>query len=438
MSPPTKKAKPSTQVHLVRDILERSPQIGEPSHGICNTTIYPDAIAHIPGVTEHWHHEVQNRVDEILSFQNRNLTQKAISLFKKKNAPPAISGEELLQWHPTKKAQALAQALKTDPTDMNSRLELVSAIGRTQRDFPLEVFRLLLIHAAVACCFGKISSEGLQVVVWAQGIYMAKLFTHCKVTLNKIQGFLESLSAEEDASRREQRSFLIRRSEVIQTNMSMIQSYQKNLKKVASIAPPAVVTLDLKTLPNLIVGSRNQEGQKDEKIKVFKGAYTLFQTLRHLAILRAVTEELADLMVKIEPKRPISLVLKGKLALTTLTYCVSQYESGHKTPEVQKQIQTSFKEAYHHYGIAAKQIGQAQNATDSNILFEHAQTVHYFYRLANNMGLKLPRDWVESVLVKALRSLSVAEESPQVDELRRSIMDAMSQEGFSHRLQEFV
>ncbi|MBF0277431.1 MAG: hypothetical protein HQM13_06570 [SAR324 cluster bacterium] len=416
----------------LKSLTEKADFEKNPKKGISHLKIIAEQIENIPGHSPRWEEEIQLRIKEIISFDQKNFMQRTLSVMKRETMTPWMSGEELMKLHPVKNAQKLAEQLKLNPKNVMNRLELVSTVIQSKREFAVGTYRELLLQACVSSFLGDLSIEGLKIVLLAQSSYLNKLYSHCRTQQNKIQGYLESTSERASGSFKENRLILMKKSREIHTNMNLIKVYQHSLGKAAKTTHSAShLSLDLNQLSQSLVNQvQSSEGNRD--VKILKSAFLLVQVMRYLPLLHPVAHELSDLLMKYMPDHPIGGLLKGRLAITTMTFAVSRYEAGEQNPEVQQEIQNAFKQGYSYYGIAIRTIGKAKDDMESSILYEYAQTIHYFYNTAKSLlKLKMPQEWLTSSFSKAKKALSLAIESEPVYQLRKSIYNDMIVEGIA-------
>lgn len=420
--------------------------MNDPNQGISRVKIQAHETGHVPGVIKHWKKDLDRRKAEILKYRDQSFLQRASSLLMKKNKmAPHITGEELLVLHPTQKAQKLVLELKKNPFDMMRRLELVSMIGRAGRDYPIEVYRTLLLQAVIACSFNEMNNQGLQIVLWAQDVYFSKLYYRCKDQATRMEG-----GSSDEASRREgaedqaandanysQRRMIAEQVKRIKVNLAMIRGFQRHAQKgIKDTSGSVSTTLSINEVNAFAMGREaGQEEESREEVikKLFKKASEIANIVRYIPLLHPNAHQLMDAIQKVDANSPLPAFFKARISMSTLIFAVAQYQAGEQTQEVVKLIQTSFKETSHNYGTAVSRVGQvAKEQTDFTILIEYANLVHYFYRVSTNiLGIRPPRPWLQTAFGKALRSLQLAKESGKTADLVDQIRKDMVHEGLA-------
>ncbi|MBF0278795.1 MAG: hypothetical protein HQM13_13425 [SAR324 cluster bacterium] len=223
-----------------------------PEDGIGNVKIDAFSTGHIPGMIEHWHQEIKHRKQEILEFESRSSFERIINLFTSDEEYEDVTGEDLVDLHPSKKAQSLLEKIEAEPTDMMNRLELVSYLGLSGREFPLEVYRDLFLQATVACCFGELSNVGLRIVLWAQESYFVKHLALCKKMEVKLEKFLEQ--PDLDDVFRKQRVELIKSLNKVKQNKELLQFYKsftnRGIKNLTTSLP---ISMSLEEINQLLL-----------------------------------------------------------------------------------------------------------------------------------------------------------------------------------------
>lgn len=407
-----------------------------PEEGIAHLKIKVHESGHIPGLIEHWNAEVEKRKKAITEWKQKSFIQRAAGVLSRKGIPDDVSGKELERLHPTKPAVNILKNLKQDPMDMMSRLELIRIVATSGRDLSLEVYRLLFLHSVVACSFGELSNVGLQNVLWIQDIYFNKFYNKCKHEYRHFSDKSKTdFSQTEENVYTKQASLIRGHMANISRNMDIIKGFQKQTTRALKEANSAyVVALNLNEITEfLIAEDKDQKDSKrdEKKQSLIKKASELLLLVRAVPLLNDQAEELSNAIKKIDPEDPVVHFLHAKVNMSDLVFKVTEYQSGIRTDSLRKDIQKTFQSTYKHYGLAVKKVGKMpKTKIEFAILIEYANLVHYFYKVAKNtLGLHLPKEWLATVLNKALNLLQLVQETGQVDGLISDIQKAMVAEG---------
>ncbi len=415
------------------DMFGKSFSATDPKQGLRGIKIRADNVENIPGTVEHWKSDIANRKKDILEYAGRSFMQRAMSIVKKDSLSDEITGEELAKNHPVKRTEEFVRTLKADPKDSLSRLQLVSAVGKVGREFPVEVYRSMLLQAMTACSIGELSTQGLQIAAWSQNNYFTKLFSKCKETLEKVEKTLASSSAQGEGGYADQRSSLNERKKEIQRNMRIIRLYQMHTSKGMKESPAGGhCALSYEEIKQAYVGAA-VEGAEDQRAKdtIVKKLTAIINMLRYIMLLHDTATELVDLFIQMDGSNPIGHFLKARVSMSALIFSVSRYEGGERTPQTKQKIQDTFKDAYHQYGVAASKVGSLpKGETQYAILIEYANVILYFYRTATTtLGITLPKAWIQGALTKAHKALMMAQESGKTEELQKQVLESMKREG---------
>ncbi len=402
----------------------------DPKNGLRGIKIRADNIGNVPGTVEHWAEDIKNRKKDILDIQNMNFLNRAIYIVKRSSSSEETNGLEVARHHPTKKTEDFVRTLKRTPGDSFARLGLVSAIGKATRDFPVELYRSLFLQAMTACSLSEVSLQGLQVAVWSQNLYFSKLSEKLRASYEQLEKILDSPSSQGSGGYAEQRKSLQERLFNIKKNMQIIRAYQAHANKGIQ-ETNANATLTMKEIRQAYVGVTETEETEDAKDRIVKKMVAMVSSIRYVLLLHEVGNEYVDLFIQVEPNSPIGYFLKGRLGMSRMIFIVGRFENGQRDKNTKKEIQDAFKEAHHHYGHA---VGKASSLGKGDIykaiMFEYANTILYFYRIADSLlKITLPQKWRHAVLQKAQKSLMTIQEYPRAQSLIEELSRSMDNEG---------
>ncbi|MBF0288277.1 MAG: hypothetical protein HQM14_10695 [SAR324 cluster bacterium] len=392
----------------------------DPKEGITHVKIESRNIGNIPGLIDHWKKDIEQRKKHILALEEQTFTQYLSFFFQKKTKDilkAQATGEEIYKLHPSKAAKEALKNLQAKPTDMMSRLELVSIVARSGRDLSPEVVRTLFLQATVALCLGELSDVGLNLVLWIQEMYFSKLIFQCKEEI----AVLEKKVGKRDKSFfSKQIHYIEKRIDEIKQNWEIMLHYLQPSATTMPSTPTRVAKLNVEELGKFLVEKKDDNKQK-ERFTIM--AAKIFVILRHLPLLHEEGINYLKLLKRIDSHEPIYPLLQAKINMSKLMLSVGHYKGGERTLERSQDIQEQFKTAYHQYSLAVRKIGATPILpVDYTILIEYANLVHYFYRLAVTiLGIKLPVEWLETVFKKARDALLQAEKSGKTEGLYKEI-----------------
>lgn len=405
-------------------------------NGISHLKIKAQELGNIPGLIGHWQKEIDMRVKEIRAFEGQTFLQRSIRILKREAIPLKISGEEIARLHPTKPVLEKVKILKRTPSDMMNRLELVSIVAKSGRDFTVEQYRNFLLEATISCYFGKWNNIGLQVVIWTQEMYFSKLYNKCKGEAFALQDKLKATQGQENAFTR-QSSKLKQHISDLKRNMEIIKSFQKQTEKALKDNKAVYnATLSINEIAEFLIeegGSGhvdNNSKKDDRKMSILKRASEILLLLRVLPLLESEAKQLASQLKKMDKNDPIVYFLEAKISMTNLILKVGQYQGGEKTSKLRSEIQNAFKDTHLHYGIAVKKVGKSPKTKLENTIFiEYVSLIHYFYKISKTtLGVALPKEWLRSIFNKTLIMLRAITEKGAVDNLMMDIQKDMVDE----------
>ncbi len=430
-----KKAFINEDLFGVSRTLEDSPA----EEGIAHLKIKAQDLGNIPGLIEHWQAELNSRKKSILDYAEKTFMQKATNLITGQDlTSPEVTGEEISKYHPTKVALEKVKLLKRNPQDMLNRLELVSIVAKSGRDFPVEVYRTLLLQATVACLFGELSNIGLQMVIWTQDIYFSKLYYKCQAEAIALESKSQSEEGKENAFTRQSQN-LRNHVALVNRNMEIIKNYQKHTEKAIKENKPAYnITLNVNEITAFLLKSTadnkvGEDRKRDEEwMSLLKRAAELLFLLRVLPLLEGEAKKFSEQLKNRDKNDPIPHFLEAKMQMSDLMFKVGQYHGGERTDEMREKVQESFKATHHHYNIAVKKVGKIpQTKMEFTIYIEYANLIHYFYKISTiTLGIHLPPKWLSAVFQKAINLLMLVQEDGQVNGLIMDIQKDILEEGF--------
>ena len=436
-----KKKKVGKKVFINEDLFGASKTLEDSpaEEGISHLKIKPQELGNIPGLIDHWQAELNSRKKEILDYAKTTFIQRAAHRFKGNEITSAeVTGAELAKCHPTKSALEKVKLLKRNPKDMMNRLELVSIVAKSGRDFPVELYRTLLLQATIACSFGEFSNVGLQMVIWTQDIYFSKLYYRCQGEALALEAKLKSEEGKENAFTRQSQG-LRQHIGLVTRNMEIIKNYQKQTEKAlkenkaiynSSLSLDEVVTFLLESAGKEKIG---EDKKRDKQwMGILKRAAELLLLLRVLPLLEGEAKQLSSQLKKMDKNDPIPYFLAAKVQMGDLIFKVGQYQGGERTVEMREKVQDSFKTTHHYYSLTVKRVGKMpKTKMEFAIFIEYASLIHYFYKVSTTtLGIRLPAGWLAAVFQKAMKLLMLVQEKGQVDGLVRDIQRDILDEGF--------
>ncbi|MBF0280270.1 MAG: hypothetical protein HQM13_20905 [SAR324 cluster bacterium] len=398
--------------------------------GITHVKVDPSNFGNIPGTIDHWKNDIERRRKNILALEEKTFINTITYIFQKKKQNMLMdeaTGEELYQLHPSKAAKEALRKLEMKPTDMMSRLELVSIVGKSGRDFPVEVVRTLYLQATVAATFGELSNVGLNLILWAQEMYFSKLINKCREEVSLLEKKLGPRDGKNIYASHS--TVLYKRLDGIKANWgTMLHYIQPSLPD----PPSREISLTVKELTDFLVDKKRSDKDKEKEHLIIKATKVLL-LIRNLPLLHDEGMKYIKVLKRIDAHEPLLYLLQAKINMSKFLFVVGRYREGSRNSELVAQIKDQFKNTYHQYGLAVRKIGNAPAVpADFTILIEYANLVHYFYRIAVNLiGIKLPTEWLETAFKKAKDALLLAqtEQSGKSEPLIKEILRDMNHAG---------
>ncbi len=432
-----KTTKKANIIAVMRDrLFNKDTSAIEPiTESITHSKIKAPELGNIPGTIQQWEMEIKSRVNEIHAWKHRTLLQRIIAKCRRQKIPVSVSGEEIAKFHPIKSALKVVNHLKQHPTDMQKRLELVSIISKSDRNFSIETYRLFLLQSTVACCFGELSNVGVKQVLKNQEVYFAKLLHQCKREADSLKVKLQTRRREKNVYNHQTEN-VSKHLRDIERNILIIRVYQKqmakSLKENGMVRP---VTLSFDEITALFLqeekkGRQNKKLQEKKK-NTIKNASEILLMIRALPLLQNEAKRFLKHLHKLAPDDPVIAFLEAKVNMSALVFKVGQYQGGERTASVLNAIQETFNITHQQYGVALKKVGNLPKTNiEITIIIEYANLIHYFYKVAKTtLGLPLPREWLNSVFIKTIKLLHLIPDAKQFEQLVADIQKDMADEG---------
>ncbi|MBF0349557.1 MAG: hypothetical protein HQM11_00910 [SAR324 cluster bacterium] len=394
------------------DIFGKDWESSDPKEGLTHLKIIAKNIGNIPGLVTHWEGDIKKRHDEILKAKNATFIMRAKAMLGGKFGKlywEGVTGEDLAQHHPTKTATDLVERLKTDPMDYQARIALVTLLGQTGRELPVEVYRTMLLQSTVANTFGVFSIPGIQVALWAQNTYLNQLQAKCRHDVRTIENKI--LLAKKATGTEEQIKTLERLKAVINRNIRVIQEYMTHAAKATELSKYMFTEMfDI----NDIERQLNSDQSKPElKQHLYVKAYAIIHFLRFHLLLQTYAVDITDKFVLHDKDNSLGYFLKARVYMSEMTYMVNRFRAGAIGKEIRKDIQELFKKTYHFYGLALRRTGSSKRSLkkkghELTILLEYASVLRYFIQTSVHLlNIQLPRPWILENLKRVQKLLQI-------------------------------
>ncbi len=380
-----------------------------PKKGLSHLEVDELDISHLPGLVDHWDGELKKRKKEILEWTDRTTMQKAMTYLGSNAMPKKVSGEVIAEYCSAVPVTKMVQALKKDPLDYKTRVQLVDFVVRKEQELPVEAYRELLLQVTVANLFNKYSVEGVQVALSAQTTYLKQLQGKCR---HSERMWTMQATQHEKSNKNPAPKYNV---EVVKPFLDravqLINRYLNHVMKGADGGKAAFT--GIYKVPNLKDVLLNKN---DAKQNVYSNIPPIVHRLRYHTLLSSAADELSELLIKVDKRKSLGYFLKGRLNMSALILGLCRYQEGENTAEDKKEIQRLFKEAFHYYEQAVKNAGgyYKGGSQELTMLLEYVNTLRYFIdTVAKVIRLKVPRGWVVDNLSRAKMLLKQTESDDQ-------------------------
>lgn len=363
----------------------------DPSAGLPNTEVRVDDLSGVPGLLPHWTAEMNKRKKEILTVNNTSFAKKAGRFFGKSGGADTVTGAELLNIiDPNLKSNNSTKSLHANPTQCDERSHLVSYILKRSvkrgKEMSLLQMRALLIHAMLANAFEQRSMQSLLTMYQVYLAYIEQL-------LQYNENALKAMSKKQEGGNR-----------MIYLNKNMVTVYKTFVGKRVQKILPQIKQLDLnnRDLKNF---DKSQNNAEEKKNHIFRSAYYAVSIMRCFPLLQKETQEIAELVLKMDDSHPIGWFLRGHIIAASGELKFDQERGGYRPKGMKESMVEDIKTALENYGKAISAIkGTRYEGLDYNILAEYISFVVFVCRF-----IQAPRAWKVSNLEKAINTLKSAQ-----------------------------
>ena len=376
----------------------------DPKEGVSHLHISAQNIGNVPGVLDHWDWDIKKRKKEILAWKKRSLLTKATSMLSKSHAPKGVSGEDIAHYNAISPVIKLVEDLKRNPSDYETRIQLISSVAKSKQEISTEGYRDLLLQVSVAHTFGVFSIQGIQMANWVQMAYFQSLLSKCRHGLRILELRTEGGPIRDADSG--QKEILEKIKNLIDQNLRILQTYIIHAGKgeTPTNHPFKGIFRIEDNWDKILSG----ESSPDEKNELLLRANAIIHYLRYHTLISPYAHLIPDTLVKMEPNHPLGYFLKGRILMSNLVYRVSRYGAEGITENSKKNVQIMFKETYHQYTQAVKKAGghYKSGSHEMTILIEYIRALRFFInKVAETIKLKLPKPWVIDNLSRAMMLL---------------------------------
>ncbi|MGK5094142.1 hypothetical protein WDW89_19270 [Deltaproteobacteria bacterium TL4] len=387
--------------------------------------VLAEDIGNIPGTIEMWESDVVRRKKEIKKWKDQNVLQKIsakVAPSFQERSIKEITGEELLYYPPDKRVKKLIRALKKDPENVESRVNLVYEIRKSNidtlfteqvKEFPVKVYQSFLLQSTVALHFYEFSAMGLQVSLWAYGTYLQHLQQFMKTRVKDVE---HKLNNEKKASTHTKT--LLEVLFLMNTNIRILDAYRDLLRPVINTQDMRKLMpspFSLNELVDFALGGSSREDVKampkaeQAKELIVQKALNVVNILGAMPLLLPVAQEIAQRLIRFDQHNPLVYLIQCRVCHAQIKFALKRFEAGDRSEENRDQIKQAFKVGHKHYRLAMKQMGSIPDKKDIILLSEFANFVLSFYSICQDViAFTPPNNWFIRILNDAGTAVALA------------------------------
>ncbi|MBF0277874.1 MAG: hypothetical protein HQM13_08790 [SAR324 cluster bacterium] len=369
--------------------------------GIGEFAIRYDNFTMIPWLLPHWLGEKKIRVREICEWKSSSsFLTRAFDILKKdkksRDSLTRTTGEELLKFLEIESTK-LTKSLKNSPQDGELRSQLVSKTFERLNQKPtasLQQYRALLLQAVIANSFGEVSSDSLLLLRKIQDRYYLHAQRSCQERIARNQ--------PREKDRPERKKEKEKTAALSMVHMKLMENEKKylntKLRKIEETAKNRKFVLRTSDFKKYAPNSKNSACIKNT---LLANSWKAVQIMRCFPLLHDDAQAIADHVIRLDPKNPLGIFLKGYIAIAEADLLIQAFKAGYKSQSRLFQIQNILKTTIKYYEHALLLIDKDYCSANLNILAEYANTIFFMH----NMG-KMVKPVPALVLKKYVNNIS--------------------------------
>jgi hypothetical protein len=311
----------------------------------------------------------------------------------------------------SKAVSSLVSKISSDLTSSAARVKLVRTVMQDKRDFPLSLYRNLMIQAALTIYLGDITPATLQITGQTYRLYLEKIISTHKKGLLVVQSkqlknvnldvisVKDLIKMEEDEEREidENEKLVIQEIKITLKLLEYIDSLDEDTRDSITMTIHLDELNDLSSkhrVNSLFAVSESTESTKNKHMLIVRKTLVALEVIKRIPVLHPIGLKIIAKLQEIDSKLPLPYLIEARfhmqaLRILTLRIVMKEFSA-------RPSLTPTFNKAIVAYHKALKRaLLSNPKRTDIIVLSEFAQVSYYAYErrkilnLANHGVLKI-------------------------------------------------
>ena len=311
----------------------------------------------------------------------------------------------------SKAVSSLVSKISSDLTSSAARVKLVRTVMQDKRDFPLSLYRNLMIQAALTIYLGDITPATLQIAGQTYRLYLEKIISTHKKGLLVVQSkqlknvnldvisVKDLIKMEEDEEREidENEKLVIQEIKITLKLLEYIDSLDEDTRDSITMTIHLDELNDLSSkhrVNSLFAVSESTESTKNKHMLIVRKTLVALEVIKRIPVLHPIGLKIIAKLQEIDSKLPLPYLIEARfhmqaLRIFTLRIVMKEFSA-------RPSVTPTFNKAIVAYHKALKRaLLSNPKRTDIIVLSEFAQVSYYAYErrkilnLANHGVLKI-------------------------------------------------
>jgi hypothetical protein len=311
----------------------------------------------------------------------------------------------------SKAVSSLVSKISSDLTSSAARVKLVRTVMQDKRDFPLSLYRNLMIQAALTIYLGDITPATLQIAGQTYRLYLEKIISTHKKGLLVVQSkqlknvnldvisVKDLIKMEEDEEREidENEKLVIQEIKITLKLLEYTDSLDEDTRDSITMTIHLDELNDLSSkhrVNSLFAVSESTESTKNKHMLIVRKTLVALEVIKRIPVLHPIGLKIIAKLQEIDSKLPLPYLIEARfhmqaLRILTLRIVMKEFSA-------RPSVTPTFNKAIVAYHKALKRaLLSNPKRTDIIVLSEFAQVSYYAYErrkilnLANHGVLKI-------------------------------------------------
>ena len=355
--------------------------------------------------------QVAEEVKKLRNFSFMMKMRKTILATDSSDKGTHIDGSIIGIQIKSKAVSSLVSKINSDLTSSAARVKLVRTVMQDKRDFPLSLYRNLMIQAALTIYLGDITPATLQITGQTYRLYLEKIISTHKKGLLVVQSkqlknvnldvisVKDLIKMEEDEEREidENEKLVIQEIKITLKLLEYIDSLDEDTRDSITMTIHLDELNDLSSkhrVNSLFAVSESTESTKNKHMLIVRKTLVALEVIKRIPVLHPIGLKIIAKLQEIDSKLPLPYLIEARfhmqaLRILTLRIVMKEFSA-------RPSLTPTFNKAIVAYHKALKRaLLSNPKRTDIIVLSEFAQVSYYAYErrkilnLANHGVLKI-------------------------------------------------